>query len=164
MSEVRQLYEMHFASLYRVAFLYMKQEDDALDMVQETFLKLINSKFQSRTKEQTKGWLMVTLCNCCKTRLSHWWNKKRDVLEEGWLQNMESDGMSGMQKEVLEAVMELSPKYKVPVYLYYYEGYKTGEIAKMLQVNQSTIQSRLAKARQLLKMELLSFDEAATTE
>ena len=52
------------------------------------------------------------------------------------------------------ADLSLEEKYAMPVYLYYYEGYTTGEIATMLATKPSTIHTRLAKARELLKMEL----------
>ncbi|NLM60949.1 MAG: helix-turn-helix domain-containing protein, partial [Clostridiales bacterium] len=45
-------------------------------------------------------------------------------------------------------------KYKTAIYLYYYEGYTTAEIAKILNKNQSTIRGYLLKGRELLKMEM----------
>ena len=56
--------------------------------------------------------------------------------------------------DVYQSVMALEEKYSIPIYLYYYEGYSTKEIAKMLNSKPSTIQTRLAKAREILKMEL----------
>lgn len=57
---------------------------------------------------------------------------------------------------LLRMVEGLEEKYRLPVYLYYFEGYHSAEIAKMLHVNASTLRSRLAKARKLLKLELES--------
>lgn len=55
---------------------------------------------------------------------------------------------------LLRMVEELEEKYRLPVYLYYFEGYHSAEIAKILHVNASTIRSRLARARELLRLEL----------
>ena len=56
--------------------------------------------------------------------------------------------------DVLNAVLGLPEKYKTAVYLYYYEGYSSVEIARMLQKPQSTVRTYLGKARELLKSEL----------
>lgn len=55
---------------------------------------------------------------------------------------------------MLQMVRELDDKYGLPVYLYYFEGYRSAEIAKMLHLNSSTVRSRMAKARELLRLEL----------
>lgn len=56
--------------------------------------------------------------------------------------------------ETLEAVLALSEDYKLPVYLFYYEGYPTAEIARMLGVAPATVRSRLNRARKKLKLTL----------
>ena len=57
---------------------------------------------------------------------------------------------------ILSAILELPPDYKTAVYLYYYEGYSTPEIAEMLRCPQATVRSRLARARKLLEKEVRS--------
>ncbi len=56
--------------------------------------------------------------------------------------------------ELRELVFSLEEKYSLPVYLHYFEGYKLGEISDMLGVRESTLQTRLARARELLRLEL----------
>ena len=56
--------------------------------------------------------------------------------------------------ETLEAVLALPEDYKLPVYLFYYEGYPTAEIARMLGVAPATVRSRLNRARKKLKLTL----------
>ena len=157
-NEIEQLYRAYFDTLYRICFLYMKCEADALDMVQETFVKLMRSDFKVQSEEKTKAWLIVTASNCCKTQLAKWWRKKRELFDEvKWeQQTAKSDGPS--VSEVLRAVLELEEKYRIVTYLYYYEGYKTGEIGKMLHISRSTVQTRLARARKILKLELGEYD------
>ena len=55
---------------------------------------------------------------------------------------------------VLEEVMRLPPKYRVPLYLYHYEGYSVQEIGKLLHMNPSTVRTRLSRARETLKKQL----------
>lgn len=151
-AQAETLYQRYFDTLYRVCFLYMKNEADSLDAVQETFLRLIRSGFKEESEEKTKAWLIVTASNYCKKQLSHWWRKKRSPMEdeEYRLANAQAPSDSG----VMELIWSLPEKYRALVYLYYYEGYKTREIAGLLGINASTVQTRLAKARSLLKLEL----------
>ena len=55
------------------------------------------------------------------------------------------------EREVLQAVLSLPKKYRLPLYLYYYEGYSVGEIGAILGRNPSTIQTHLARGRERLK-------------
>ncbi len=149
-NKVQELYENYFDTIYRICFLYMKNETDSCDMVQETFLKLMQAQVQFESEEKAKAWLIITASNLCKSSLRKVWRKKRVIYDE----NMYPEQAAKEQTQVLELVKSLDGKYGIPVYLYYYEGYQTGEIAKMLGSNPSTIQTRLAKARKLLRMEL----------
>lgn len=152
---IRDIYDRYFDTIYRICFLYMKNEADTLDAVQETFLRLMQSGFMEYSQEKTKAWLIVTASNYCKKQLGHWWRKKREVFEETVLENRGEQ----MLHPVVEAVQALPGKYRILIYLYYYEGYKTGEIGSMLGISASTVQTRLAKARKLLKLEIEGIGE-----
>ena len=56
--------------------------------------------------------------------------------------------------DILQIVLSLPPKYRVVLYLYYYENYTTEEIAKLLKINRSAVTTRLSRAREALKPEL----------
>lgn len=70
---------------------------------------------------------------------------------EEWDDTVEEPTQGG---ELLEEVMRLERKYRLPVYLYYYEGFSVKEIAKILQTVPSTVQTRLQRAREKLKIAL----------
>lgn len=148
--KIQDIYQRYFDTIYRICFLYMKNETDTLDAVQETFLRLMQSDFMEYSEEKTKAWLIVTASNYCKKQLGHWWRKKREVFEETALEDVADKTLH----PVVEAVQALPKKYRTLIYLYYYEGYKTGEIGSMLGISASTVQTRLAKARKLLKMDM----------
>ena len=156
MFDPERIYDLYFDTVYRVCFLHMKNSADAQDMAQETFLQMLRKPFNYESDEKTKAWLIVCASNLCKNHLKKWWRKKSVSLDEeiGNLENIQGINLNNEQSEILETVMSLDGKYSLPVYLYYYEGYSTGEIAKMTDTKPSTVQTRLAKARQLLKMEL----------
>lgn len=148
--EAEALYQKYFAAVYSICFLYMKNEADACDMVQETFLQLLQGRFTYQSQEKTKAWLIVTASNCCKKQLRKSWRKKQVAYDAA----LHDRGKEDPDNLLLRMVEELEEKYRLPVYLYYFEGYHSAEIAKILHVNASTIRSRLAKARELPRLEL----------
>lgn len=149
-NEIARIYNLYFDTVYRVCFLYTKNHTDAQDLTQETFCKILHKPFHHKTDEQTKAWLIVSASNLCKNHLKKWWNKKRIPYEEALLKSYEEP-----EYNTYQIIMKLDKKYSIPTYLYYYEGYKTAEIAQLLNQKTSTIQTRLAKARELLRIELL---------
>ena len=122
----------------------------AEDAVQETFCRFYQAMERVKEKEHVKGWLLVTAGNVCKNILKHWWRKNRS-----WQENEETKGRyDEYEIEMLELVLNLPVKYKTVVYLYYYEGYNSVQIAKLLKKPESTIRTYLQKAKKLLKQEL----------
>ena len=63
-----------------------------------------------------------------------------------------------MDREVHDAVMALPPKYRTVIHLYYFEGYDQGEIGDILRISRTAVQTRMSRARAMLKKEL-SVDE-----
>lgn len=148
--EIEEIYSRNVDTVYRVCFSFMKNRSDTEDIVQETFLKLIGCSICFESPQHEQAWLIVTASNLCKNALRHWWRKSKDI-----------DSCSGLSQDmdfesghILKTIMELPTEYKTVVYMYYYEGYSTPEIAKLLKTPQSTIRSKLYRARMLLKKTL----------
>lgn len=144
--EITELYQRHVDTVYRVCYSYMKNRADTEDMVQDTFIKLISSGVCFQSTEHEKAWLIVTASNLCKNALRHWWRRRENIDDYTDLGREDSP-----PDTVMEAITKLPVIYKDAVYLYYYEGYTTPEIADMLNCSQSTIRNRLMRARNLLK-------------
>lgn len=152
--ETIKLYEAYGETVFRICMIHLKNQQDAYDATQETFLKLVQSDTVFDSDEHAKAWLITVASNTCKNILKSFWNKKRvddDVL---LLVSQEESQEWGGQGEVLEAVFRLPEKYKDLVYLHYYEGYSIEEIAKIMGKKSSTLRSRLSKAKVLLKQYL----------
>lgn len=144
-------YETYVNDIYRLCISFMKNHMDAEDAVQETFLKYYYLDRTFDSEEHKKAWLIVTASNCCKDMLKHWWNRRSNLDDY-----KESAGEGQTQiDEMMELVMQLPDKYKTSIYLYYYEGYNSREIAKLLHKPESTIRTYLQKAKKILKKELL---------
>ena len=148
--EIAEIYNRQVDTVYRICYSFMKNIPDTEDMVQEPFLRLMSGGivFQSETHE--KAWLIVTASNLCKDTLKKWWRKTEDI----------SDPSLSLQQppfeinSVLEAVLGLPKDQKTAVYMYYYEGYSTADIARYLGCPHATVRSRLSGARKTLKLQL----------
>ena len=145
-NEITEIYDRHSHMVYRICFAYMKNTADTEDAVQNTFCNLIKSGAVFESTEHEKAWLIRTASNVCKNALRHWW-RKRENLDD--FENLRSNTTFEID-ETFTQVMKLPRKYKSVVYLYYYEGYDSTEIAKILQKPQSTIRYYLSNARKLL--------------
>ncbi len=148
--EISEIYNRQVDTVYRICFSFMKNRHDTEDMVQETFLRLISSGVGFVSEEHEKAWLIVTASNLCRDTLKKWWRRTEDIDDPTLnLQSppFEIDG-------VLDAIMKLPPDQKCAVYMYYYEGYSTLDIASYLHCPHATVRSRLSRARKTLKRRL----------
>ena len=114
----------------------------------DVFLRLVRNAHKIKSEEHLKAWLIVTAQNECKNMLKHWFRSKRTDFEDIAEPSYVTEEDSG----VMEKVMSLDEKYRVPIYLYYYEGYSTAEISEMIGINHSTLRTYMAKGREKLKM------------
>ena len=95
-----------------------------------------------------KQWLLRVTANECKNLLrSHWWKSTVSMDETVSVEPPEVN-------ETLQAVLSLEPKYRVVIYLHYYEMLSTQEIASLLHITRSAVTTRLSRARQMLKEHL----------
>jgi RNA polymerase sigma-70 factor (ECF subfamily) len=148
--EIAAIYERHKKTVYRVCFSYMKNTADTEDAVQNTFFQLIKAGPVFEGEEHEKAWLIRTAANLCKNVLRNWW-RKRDSLED--CENLQGNGAMEID-DVFSVVMSLPDRYKTVVYLYYYEGYDSAQIAGILQKPRSTIRNHLHEARGVLREKL----------
>jgi RNA polymerase sigma factor (sigma-70 family) len=148
--ELTQIYCRHVKTVYRVCFMYMKNRYETEDMVQNTFIKLMKDSTQFESEEHEKAWLIRTATNLCIDHLRHWWSKTASLED---IEQVAED-ISFEISDTIEKVKKLPPKYKTAIYMYYYEGYSTVEIAKILGKKESTVRSYLHTGRKLLKVEM----------
>lgn len=148
--EMTQLYNRHVDTVFRVCFVLMKNIHDTEDSVQNTFIRLMNDDTDFQSHEHEKAWLIRTATNLCKDNF-----RKRRFTVTG-IDNAVEVGTEPnfTVNDTLEKLMALPVKYKTCMYMYYYEGYSTVEIAKIFNKNQSTVRSYLHKGRKLLKIQL----------
>ena len=144
-------------TVFRVAYHALNSRPDAEDVVQNVFLKLYASSGGFESEDHLRHWLLRVTVNESRKTLRSAWRRRVVPLEEwdGPAEEREEDG-------VLESVMALEAKYRLPVYLYYYEELSVREIAQTLGAKESTIQTRLQRAREKLKI-ILNGQEEGTS-
>ena len=146
--EIERLYHRHVGTVYRVCFAYMRNAAEAEDAAHDTFLRLLRTQKAFADTNHEKAWLIRTAGNVCKDMLRR--RRREDIPLEVDLPVAAFTGGDC----VLEAVLALPERYKTVVYLYYYEGYDSAEIAGLLRKPNATVRGHLYEARQLLKKQL----------
>lgn len=145
--ELADFYRRYVGMVYQICLMLLKHVPDAEDATQTVFQKVMerNKPFQDR--EHEKAWLIVTARNQCRNQLRHWWRTRRAGEEA--LQTMTWEQPE--DEEVWESILTLPEKERTVLYLYYYQGYSTLEIADILGKNPSTVRTWLVRARWKLK-------------
>ena len=142
-----QIAQRNMDTVFRVAFSYMKSRADADDITQNVLLKLYRYDGAFENDAHIKHWLIRVTINECKSALRSLWRKTENLEDYVNSLVMPTQGHS----DLLEAVLALPKKYRVVIYLYYYEGYSTGEMAELLSLPEATVRTHLARARAKLK-------------
>ncbi|MDD6160816.1 MAG: RNA polymerase sigma factor [Oscillospiraceae bacterium] len=147
-NRLEQLVEAHGNTLLRTALAILGDPYEAEDAVQDAFLKYLEKLPELRDAQHEKAWLLKVTANGCKSRLR---SRKRHPAEELLDVYPAPDGESG---EVAEAVLSLPDHQRAAVHLFYYEGYSTEEIARILGQRPGTVRSHLSRARESLRRTL----------
>lgn len=150
-AEFQRIAEKYIDTVYRVALSFCNSKSDAEDAVQNAFYKLMQTDVEFVDDEHIRRWLIKVAINECKMMFRSYWNKNVISYEETTL---EPTYIENEKKELFDEVMKLPAKYRVVVHLYYYEGYSCDEIAKLLSISSSSVQTRLQRARNKLKEQL----------
>ena len=137
--------------LYRVAYHALKNRADAEDVMQTVLLRLFEEKKAFESEEHRKHWLLLVAVNESRRLLRSAWRRRSVPLEEWTERPAEEDPAKA---ELFQAVMALEPKYRLTIYLYYYEGCSVKEVAAALRAKESTVQTWLQRARDRLRRTL----------
>lgn len=143
-------YDAYSPMLYRICILRLGNKQDAEDALQNTFIKYYYKAPAFSGDDAEKAWLIRVAVNCCKDFQKSFWQKNTVGLHEA------AEISTGAIEDAVRLIdlFELSPKNRVVLELYYYEGYTVGEIAKILKISENSVTSRLSRARKKLKIEM----------
>lgn len=152
MAEFRELYDRQINRVYRLALLLLGSVADAEDVAQTVFLKIWEKNPKFRDADHETAWVLTTTRNQCRDLQKSYYRKKRASLEDA--PEKAVSFASNADNEIWQALQSLPKKYRVVLYLYYYEGYPVKELSVLLGRRESTLQTRLATGRKLLKESL----------
>ncbi|MCL2546360.1 MAG: RNA polymerase sigma factor [Oscillospiraceae bacterium] len=152
-SHVDTLIQRLSSMVYRLAFSYARNRNDAEDIMQEVFLRFVKYKPEFNDGEHEKAWFIKVTINTAKSLHTSPWRKKT-VLMPAEEVNAEKQEDISENSYIAEAVAKLNDKQRLCIHLFYYEGYAIVEIAQMTGFNESTVKSHLRRARECLKKEL----------
>lgn len=142
--------ERYLDMVYRIALNYFRHPQDAEDAAQEAMLRLWRTDTNFEGEDHLRRFLVRVTLNVCRDFSRSPWRKRTVPLESC----REPEFSTPERTELYRAVMDLPAKYRLPLYLYYFEGYAVAEVGQLLGLNPSTVQTRLARARAKLKQEL----------
>lgn len=145
-----ELLERYAATVFSAAYAMVKNREDAEDIAQDVFVSYMRAKPVFESAEHEKAWLLRVTINRCKSFFRSAWQRRTTGLEA----DFPDTPFTSDELAVMDAVNRLPEKYRQVIYLYYIEGYATGEIASLLDLPQSTVLSQLARARKMLKTAL----------
>lgn len=153
-NELLRTIDQHKKQLYRIAYSYVKNEQDALDVIQETVCKALANQHTLKEPAFMKSWLIRILINCaldiCK-RSAKVQNIAPDVLE-----NQFSEDASNLDEliDLRNAIEALGEPQKTLIQLRFYEDLTLEETARVMEMPLGTVKSHIYRTLNRLKLEL----------
>lgn len=146
-----EIFDKYHKDVYRLIYSYTLNIQDTEDILQRTFIKLYENidKF-NLCDEEVKKWLFRVAINDSKNMLKSMWMKVIVNLDD--YENIASDETGN--SDLLKALNHIGVKYRLTLYLYYFEGYSIKEIAELMKLSESAIKTRLKRGKEKLKQEM----------
>ncbi len=144
-----EIYYLYSKDVYKLIYSYLFNIPDTEDILQKTFMKLYNNKkILLLENEEIKKWLFRVSINNTKDLLKSPWKKLIKSLED------EVKAYNLNENTTFELLKNIPKDYRLPLYLYYYEGYKIKEIAKIMKKSESAIKMSLSRGKEKLRIEM----------
>lgn len=157
--EIQRLMVTYGNDVLRTSYMFLKDHHKAEDAYQEVFIKVYKNLASFRGESSEKTWIIKITINVCKDILKSSWVKRvflTDRMSDRGVNLKLEDRMikKDENRQLFENVISLLPAYKEVIVLFYYQGFDTAEISKILNIAEGTVRSRLHRARETLKIEL----------
>ena len=145
---VEEVYSKYADHVFAAAFSVCRNQADADDAMQDTFIKYNESGQEFRDENHIKAWLLRVAINRAKDIRASFWRRNKVSWEE-YMASLTFEEPE--DSRLFDAVMRLPDKYRTVIHLFYYDEYSISEIAGILHSREGTIKSRLSRGRSLLK-------------
>ena len=148
---VASLFRQYGDDVFRLSYSYLGNHQDAEDVCQTVFLKLAEKPVTLYPGKE-KSWLLTCAANASKNLHRSFWRRSVTSLEE------DIPFSDHRHRELHDAIMTLPPNYRIVIHLDYFEGYDQGEIAGILRISRTAVQTRMQRARTMLRKELSDYE------
>ncbi len=147
---VEEIINEYFKLLFKISYNYTLDAFKAEDIVQEVFLKFYRARNTFNDDEHIKNWLIRVTKNLSLNAVK---KKKRILLNDEYINDLPDNSFSfkSVNDEMTACVMSLKDNYKDIILLYYYDDLSIKEIAQVLKITETNVQTRLDRARKKLK-------------
>lgn len=142
---IHEIVQTYSDTLIRITVHQTKNMSEAEDIVQEVYMTLMRQKKPFDSEEHLKAWLIKVTFNKCKDYFKSSRVRKTIPITE------EMTFIAKEEQIFLPEIPQLDEKERAIVYLHYYEGYTTAEIANLLEMKVNTVGSKLRRVRMKLK-------------
>lgn len=142
------LIKIYEKSLYRIAISIVRNNEDALDCIQEAILKVYENIYNLKKAKYFKTWIIRILINKCNDLISK--NSKLVFISE--YKNVSYDDSTIYNIELNDILESLEEELRIIVMLYYFEDLSIRNISKIINIPQGTVKSRLSRARKKLRV------------
>ncbi|MFC6333429.1 RNA polymerase sigma factor [Paenibacillus septentrionalis] len=135
---------------YRLAYSYVKNQQDALDVVQDSIHKALRSVHRLDDASNMRNWYIRIVINTAIDRLRK--QKRELLLDQSMLEGvMPSSQDSYANIDLQQVLHKLSAKYRIVIILKYFEDLTLRDIAEVLGISENTVKTRLYRALDLLR-------------
>ena len=150
---LERIYDQYSEMLFRLSYSMLQSREDAEDVLQDVFVKILSRPFDFNSAEHERAWLVRVTLNRCHDIL-----RKKKIRRYTPLEDIVSLPAEEKDMSILREVQALPSDKREVVLLRYFEDFSVQEIAEILHITPSAVKMRLARARELLK-EILNYEE-----
>ncbi|KOS68585.1 RNA polymerase sigma70 factor [Lysinibacillus contaminans] len=149
-----QLIEQEQHKLYRMAYVYVQNENDAVEVFQQTIIRAYEGLPQLKEPHYFSTWLTRIIINCCKTYIAK--SNIVHLVEPHTLEDVKSTSSSYIEEELdlWQALCQLEEKYKTVLLLRFYQDCSVKQIASILQCPEGTVKTHIRRGLQTLRQQL----------
>ena len=145
--EVRRVVQEYSDMIKRISYNYLKHTYDSEDICQTVLLKFLTGNVSFENREHEKAWIVRTTINACHDLKKSAFFRKTVSIDEA----PEIEAQQSRDNDVLEEIWKLPANYRTAIYLYYFEGYNTEEIAEIMGKRKTAVSKYLSRGRKILK-------------
>lgn len=145
------LYQKYAVIVFRTAYNFLLNKDDAEDIVQEVFIKYFISNKTFNDEDHEKAWILTVTANLSKNVLRSKSRQNLELDDTIKIVDHKFDKAITNHLDLEEAMIRLTANQRLVIYLFYYEQIPIKNIAKIMKSNENTVKSHLLRAKNKMK-------------